>query len=149
MPRRNISRSDRARYYLAAANFWFEVVQLQKARCQQEEKSGVESRADLSFYVVAVQRLLEVARMTRDRLGIREIGQAIDEFDARWPKFRELRNLEEHILGPSLNSPMGFTYFGDFVGDLLPGGAVDYVIDVRDTRVIDRLHEKLCHLLAE
>jgi hypothetical protein len=74
---------------------------------------------------------------------------ALDEFNARWPKFRELRNLEEHIRGPSLDAPAGFTYFGDFVGDLLPGGTVDYVIDVRDTEVIDRLYESLCNLLAE
>jgi hypothetical protein len=57
--------------------------------------------------------------------------------------------LEEHIRGPSLVAPAGFTYFGDFVGDLLPGGTVDYVIDVRDTEVIDRLYESLCNLLAE
>lgn len=73
MPRGNLPRPDRARYYLAAANFWFEAVHLQKARCQQREKSVVESRADLNFYVVALQRLLEVARMTRDRLGIKRL----------------------------------------------------------------------------
>lgn len=100
MPRRNIPRSDRACYYLGAANFWFEAAHLQKARCQQPEKSGVESRADLNFYVVAVQRLLEVARMTRDRLGIREIGQAIESLTRDGPSLRSCETWRSTSLAP-------------------------------------------------
>jgi hypothetical protein len=108
------------------------------------------ARMDLNFYVVALQRLREVARMARDRLHLQPAAQALELFDKKWPRFRELRNLEEHVLGPSLNAPEGIYYFGRFVADLQPDGKVEYIVDVIKTEPdIEQLYISLCMALAE
>jgi hypothetical protein len=103
----------------------------------------------MNFYVVAVQRLREVARQIHKRLGIEEARGALDEFDKQWPRLRELRNSEEHVTGPSLDAPAGIWYFGDSVTDLQVGGSVKYIIRVEDAKPsVNKLHKALRELLA-
>ena len=149
MPRqKKVSRSDRIRYFRAASDFWLEVTRIQKTRCLQESGSPTESRADLNFYVVAVQRLREVARKVDRQLKIQEAGQALDEFDKQWPRFKKLRDLEEHVNGPDLNAPAGIHYLGNSVADLQGGGRVEYIVHVEYMETaINKLHEDLCRLL--
>jgi hypothetical protein len=148
MTRQKIPKPEGARYYRAAADFWYEAVGLQQSRCLEESGTSIEGRADLNFYVVAVQRLCEVAHMAHKRLGIEGARQLLTEFDERWPRFRELRNQEEHILGPSGGYPSGIWYFGDVVADLQPGGGVEYIVSVRDMEPgVHRLYESLRDLL--
>jgi hypothetical protein len=58
------------------------------------------------------------------------MGPTLEKFDARWPRFRELRNSEEHILGPSGQHPLGIWYFQHAVVDLHPFGKVEYIIHI-------------------
>lgn len=148
MSRRKITKAEGLPYYRAAADFWYEVVGIQQTRCLGESSSSTEARADLNFYVVAVQRLREVAHMAHKRLDIEDARELLREFDERWPRFRELRNEEEHILGPSGHVPAGIWYFGDLVADLQPGG-VEYIVSVRDMEPwVDKLYNSLCDLLT-
>ena len=94
MTRRQVPRTDRVKYYRAAADFWFEAVRIQEDRCLLGGNTSVQERVDMNFYVVAIQRLREVARQVRDRLQIQEAGKALEEFDRRWPRLKELRNSE-------------------------------------------------------
>ncbi len=143
MSRQRISRPDRIRYYRAAADFWLEAIRLQQTRCLQASKSS-QARADVNFYLVAVQRLREVARMARDRLKIEEARQALDKLDRQWPRLKELRDSEEHILGPALDAPAGINYFDEFVADLQPGGGVEYLAHARHMgTAINELHAAL------
>jgi hypothetical protein len=106
-------------------------------------------RADLNFYVVAVQRLREVARMTREKLQIQAAADALDLFDQRWPRLKELRNLEEHVIGPTMNQPAGIWYFQEFVADLQNGGKVNYIVHVIDMEPdVEQLYHALCGLLT-
>lgn len=148
MPRRSVPRPDRIKYYQGAADFWLEAIRIQEGRCLQEGKTSVEERVDIDFYVVAVQRLREVARMVRERLQIKEAGQALNEFDKRWPRLKDLRDSEEHVTGPSLDAPAGIWYFGNSVADL-QAGSVEYIIRVEDAKPsINKLHQTLHELLA-
>lgn len=147
MPRQHVSRTDRIRYYRDAADFWFGATQLQQARCLQAGKQSAESRVDLNFYVVAVHRLREVARMSHQRLGLEEAEQGLKEFDDRWPRIKNVRNLEEHILGPSGDAPTGIWYFDHAITDLQPG-RVDYVVHIEHTQeAVSKLYKTLCELL--
>lgn len=149
MPRQKVHRNDRIQYYRGAADFWRAAIRLQQQRCLTNQKDPDVARADLNFYVVAVQRLREVARMTRDKLQIQLAGDALAQFDARWPRFRELRNDEEHVLGPSVNPPAGIWYFQAFVADLQDGGKVEYMIHVMDMEAdIEELYQALCQILT-
>ena len=149
MTRRMITKSEGIPYYRAAADYWYEVVGLQHSRCLKQSATSVQARADLNFYVVAVQRLREVAYMARKRPGIEGAGQLLQEFDERWPRFRELGNDKEHVLSPSSGYPTGIWYFGDVEADL-KSGAVDYIVSVRDMEPwVKKLYESLCDLLNE
>jgi hypothetical protein len=115
----------------------------------KQSATSVQARADLNFYVVAVQRLREVAYMARKRPGIEGAGQLLQEFDERWPRFRELGNDKEHVLSPSSGYPTGIWYFGDVEADL-KSGAVDYIVSVRAMEPwVKKLYESLCDLLNE
>jgi hypothetical protein len=118
MPRNKVHRSDRIQYYRGAAEFWRAAIRLQQQRCLTDQKESVAVRADLNFYVVAVQRLREVARMAREKLQIQAAADALDQFDQKWSRFKELRNVEEHVLGPTMNQPEGIWYFQKFAADL-------------------------------
>ncbi len=149
MTRRKVPEPDLIKYYRAAADFWLYAVRIQEDRCLQSGRTSTQQRVDMNFYVVAAQRLREVARQTHKRLHIEETGQALDEFDRRWPRLKELRNSEEHVTGPSLDAPAGVWYFNNSVVDL-QGGNVEYIIRVEDARLaINKLHEALRASLAE
>jgi hypothetical protein len=141
--------TDRMRYYRGAADFWREAARLQQNRCLQNHNDSTRARADLSFYVVAVQRLREVARMVNQRLKIEAAEQALAQFDNEWPEIKRVRNHEEHILGPSLDAPVGITYFRHCIADLQSDGNVVYIVDVeRTSKAVERLYSALCELLV-
>ena len=122
-----MSKARRLEYYRHAARFWLQASELQAGRCLSSSVSD-SSRADLNFYVVAVQRIREVARMSATRGQVLGAASALAAFDDEWPRFKELRNLEEHITGPgSEQPPFGIWYFGDAVADLGPSGSVQFV----------------------
>lgn len=103
---------------------------------------------DLNFYIVSVQRLREVARHLRDRLGIQSVRRALQSFDTRWPCFRNLRNLEEHVLGPTGDHPLGIWYFRHGVADLKPEGRVEFVVHLESMEAsVDELFQAICEAL--
>ncbi|HRQ39283.1 MAG TPA: hypothetical protein PLD25_15355 [Chloroflexota bacterium] len=124
----SLSRAKRIEYYKGAAAFWHEAILLQGQRCLEAQADADTIRVDLNFYVVSVQRLREVAVQIRDRLRQDSIRPALERFDTRWPRFKELRNSEEHILGPSGHYPLGIWYFRHAVVDLQPYGKVEYIV---------------------
>ncbi len=100
-----MSRSDRLAYYQRALDFWLEASRIQQQRCLEASPTDTHARADICFYVVAVQRIREAARMTADRAGLIAAREALGEFDALWPQFADLRNDDEHIRGPWPDAP--------------------------------------------
>jgi len=143
------SREERIEYYKAAATFWREAIRLQRQRCLEAKADADTSRFDLNFYVVSIQRLREVARQIRDRLRQDSVRPAIEAFDARWPRFKKLRNTEEHILGPSDQYPHGIWYFRHAVADLRPYGKVEYIVDLeRMESSVDELFRAIQDALA-
>ncbi len=107
------------------------------------------ARADLNFYVVAVHRIREIARMAADRGRIPDARKALKDFDTAWPRFEELRNLEEHTTGPSgKEPPYGIWYFRDLVAEWGPGGSASYLIRLNETQEsVRKLAEALEHAL--
>ena len=130
-----MSRIQRLEYYLLAVRFWLKASELQRTRCLQTSLDSAAPRADLNFYVVAVQRICEVARQAADRAKVSDAAIALNVFDAAWPRFKTLRNNEEHITGPSKDQPpYGIYYFTDVVADLGPGGSVEFIVRVEETQ---------------
>lgn len=85
--------------------------------------------------------------MTHQRLKIGEAKQLLDEFDRQWPGLKQLRDTEEHVLGPFMNAPAGIHYLGKSVAYLQPGGGVEYIVRAEDMEAaISKLHQDLCQL---
>ncbi len=120
----------RIRYYLGAAEFWREAVGVQSERCIGSTSDPTLARVDLNFYVVAVQRLVEVATRARDQLRLAGVRPLLKDFDARWPYFRELRNSDEHIKGPKGRYPSGIWYFKGKAADCKLGGSSETLVNV-------------------
>jgi hypothetical protein len=140
-------------YYRGAADHWRGVIDLQVERLREQRKrpaQGVETRADMDFYVVAVQRLRNVAKMARDRLPDSDsIRKAMERFDERWPLFRAVRDYAEHITGPGSTVPGGAWYFSDAVMAAGRRGAATYLVDVEDTTAsADQLYRELSRFLG-
>ena len=77
--------------------------------------------------------------MAADRGKVSGAQAAVSAFDSRWPRFQTLRNVEEHITGPSKSqAPYGVWYFPHAVADLGPGGSVDFLVRVEETQVCVR-----------
>jgi len=126
---------DLKRYFLAVAEFWMEAIRLQEKRCEMKHEGSRDFVADVIFYLVAVQHLREIARMASERVGAAKAKAALDAFDQRWPKFKHLRDLIEHILPPESDpnaGHFGVSFLPGSIVDLRPGGEVEYLIDVRD-----------------
>jgi hypothetical protein len=131
-----MSNVDRLNYYRNAARFWLKACEFQRTRCLATQNDTDVARADLNFYVVAVQRIREVARIAADRGKVSGAQAALNAFDSRWPRFQTLRNVEEHITGPSKSqAPYGVWYFSHAVADLGPGGSVEFLVRVEETQV--------------
>src|SRR5688572_18800812 len=81
-------RIERLKYYQAAAYFWLKASELQKSRCLAGSTDSDVARADMNFYVVAVQRLREVARQAAARAGVRGAQTALKAFDTEWPRIK-------------------------------------------------------------
>ncbi len=138
----------RIHYYKGAAEHWREAIRVQQKRCLESTKDSVLSRIDLNFYVVSVSRLREVARQAKDRLNLDLLNDAIERFDARWPRFKELRNEEEHITGPSGQMPLGVWYFQGSVADLKANGKVEYLVHIEKMESdIEKLYSAICEIL--
>lgn len=136
-----MSQAQRLKYYRHAARFWLKASELQKARCLSPAQGSESTRADLNFYIVAVQRIREVARMAANRGRVSAARSVLGVFDAEWPRFKILRDLEEHSTGPSFSEPpYGIWYFSDAVADLGPGGSVEFIVRVEQTQ------ESVCRL---
>ncbi len=146
-----MSGSNRFLYYLEGAQFWLKASELQRTRCLEGTGDSDIARADINFYVVAVQRIREVARMAADRSRVSGAREALVDFDTVWPRFEELRNLEEHITGPSSKEPPhSIWYFRDLVAEWEPGLAVSYLIRVNETQEpVRKLVTALEHGLAQ
>ena len=140
---------DPARYLRSVAEHWYQATLLQQARCMELMFDSVRRRIDLNFYVVAIERLREVAHQANRRLRIAAAADAVAQFDKAWPRFKELRNLEEHHRGPSGDYPAGIWYFSDSVIDGSPHGGVEYLVAIDDTqRDAERLYNDLMDCLS-
>jgi hypothetical protein len=142
------SPEDRPHYYRAAADFCYSATDVQRQRCLLRDVDLGIRRTDLSFFIVATQRLREVARMLRDRARVAAADMVLSEFDREWPRLKELRDHEEHILGPGVSPPNGIWYFGEFAADLKAGGDIEYVVHAeRMMPAITRLYVGICALI--
>lgn len=142
--------TSRLKYYLATAEFWFYASELQIQRCLCSKTDAKTSRIDLGFYVVSVQRLREVSRMMNSKAKLSEAKTALELFDSEWPKIKELRNNEEHILGPWGNYPKGVWYFNDLVAELHDGGKVVPILRIHETQnSVTKLFNSLKNILEE
>jgi hypothetical protein len=147
---KRLKRENRIQYYAGAAEFWRKAAAIQSDRCLQNGSDPALARVDLNFYVVAVQRLRGVAEQARDRLGLADVRRFLDEFDKRWPRFIELRNLEEHTTGPTGGNPLGIWYFRGVVADCQPQGRAESLVHVVDMDPsVERLFQGLYGLLRE
>lgn len=143
-----MSRVQRVEYYKAAADHWRDAIRLQKDRCQSIDSDPRKKRHDLEFYVVSVQRLIEVGRQIRDRLRSPKMKGALKSFEERWPRFKELRNVQEHMTGPSGDYPLGILYF-DHAATNLKTGSVEYVVHIHDMEhSVEMLYSAICDALG-
>ena len=125
----------RLKYYQGATRFWLQASELQRSRCLAPSSDSAAARADMNFYVVAVQRLRELARLCADRANLPNARALLTQFDNQWPRFRELRDKEEHSTGPGADeAPYGIWYFSDVVAELGRGGSVSFLVRVDDTQ---------------
>ena len=92
------------------------------------------------FYVVALSRVEELVRKCKNRNDLPEAAELLNRFKQRWPGLRELRNHEEHLLGPTMN-PAGYWYLPDVVLEV--GGRNRYIIDVRQHREVTQFIQDL------
>ncbi|HEX3529682.1 MAG TPA: hypothetical protein VH988_21705 [Thermoanaerobaculia bacterium] len=147
------SPQDLKRYFLAAAEFWMEAIRLQGKRCEAKHEGSRDFVADVIFYAVGVQHLREIARMASERVGAAKARAALDAFDQRWPNFKHLRDLIEHVLPPESNpnaGHFGVSFFPGSIVDLRPGGEVEHLIDVRDAALsIEALYRGLSEALQD
>ena len=124
-------------YYLAALSFWLEAMALQRSRCEGRHDGPRDSMADIIFYVVCVQHIREVALQASRRLSLVTATTALEVFDARWPTFRNLRDVLEHLLPvkpvDEVSGHFGVTFFPGSIENLLPGGNVEFLVEIRDT----------------
>lgn len=130
-----MSLHRRLEYYRAATRFWLSASELQRTRCLSASPDSDAARADLNFYVVAVEHIREVARMAADRAQVPDARSGLQAFDTQWPRFKELRDLEEHTTGiGSAQTPYGIWYFSGVVADLRPDGSVEFIVRAQETQ---------------
>ena len=137
-------KQDKVRSYLIASNdFWMDAISYQGKRCRSRHDGEREFAFDLMFYVTAVQRLREVARMAATSLKIDDAQSALELFDQQWPKFRDLRNLLEHLLLPNTVESR-IEFFPGVIAEVDEQGQVSDLINVEETASsIEELHAKL------
>jgi hypothetical protein len=73
--------------------------------------------------------------MASTGLVLTDAKKALGDIDQRWPNFKNLRNILEHVLFPESDhgaGHFGISFMSGSIVDLKPGGEVDYLIDVRD-----------------
>jgi len=130
-----LADSELRRRLDASAEFWLGAALLTAQRCQSLESTPESRTIDLNFFVVAANRIRNVASAAAQRLQSAGASEALAAFDRRWPNLQNLRQVEEHVLDPNPGPPgsMGINYFGDFTAFLGPSGRVEYLVDVRDT----------------
>ena len=140
----------RRQYWRSLADFWFSAASLQAKRCSDDSSTGELRMMDLNFFVVACQRLRNIAiAMKRD---LPESAEALAVFDQRWPQLANLRHIQEHIAYPQRDPEhglFGVTYFGEFIANLKPNGEVEYLIDTRWDEALKELHGALIRMLGE
>ena len=130
-----MNKHRRLKYYQGALQFWLGASELQLSRCLAPSCGSDAARADINFYVVAVQRVREVARLCKDKAGLDDAAVLLQEFDKQWPRFKELRHQQEHIKDLSDEPPYGIWYFKDVVAELGIGGDVNYLVRVDEMQV--------------
>jgi hypothetical protein len=140
------------KYLPLQAHLWIEAVRLQHARCSEPHDTDFHALLDMSLYVVAAQRLREIARMAAERFDSPVIGEILAKFDTSWPHLKNLRDLQEHMLVPKADPPrghFGLAFFGNSIADLRPSGEVVDIVSPRDTTPdLETLYTDLCQQLG-
>ncbi len=140
----------RRQYWRGLADFWFSAASLEAKRCGDDSSTGESRMIDLNFFVVACQRLRNVAVAMKRELP--ESAEALAAFDHRWPQLANLRHIQEHISYPERDPERGLfgvTYFGEFIANLKPEGEVEYLIDTRWNEALTAFHGALIRMLEE
>ena len=141
----------RGKRWRGLANFWFAAATLQSDRCRAQTSAPESRIVDLNFYVVACQRLRNLAIIMKAEYP--EIAVALETFDRRWPQLQNLRDVQEHLLDPNSDLDRGLfgvAYFGEFVANLKPGGTVEYLIDTREhENALARLYDEIVTVLND
>jgi hypothetical protein len=140
----------RRQYWRSLADFWFSAASLEAKRCKDGSSTGESRMIDLNFFVVACQRLRNVA--TAIKRDLPQSAVALAAFDQRWPQLANLRHIQEHIAYPQRDPEhglFGVTYFGEFIANLKPNGKVEYLIDTRWDEALKEFHAALIKMLGE
>src|SRR5688572_9971480 len=96
--RNSIGPEAKRNLWRGLADLWFSAANLQSERCRSAASSDKSRIIDLHFYIVACQRLRNLAKKMRDDYP--ESILALEAFDLRWPQLENLRDIQEHILVP-------------------------------------------------
>jgi hypothetical protein len=145
-----VGKKQDRRYQLRfESDLAIEAVRLQYRRCVDETHPECErSRFDIDFYVVALWRLREAARMTRDRVHDERMRGPLKAFEAELPHLKGLRDKMTHT-DPDREFVQHVTMFSDEVLRLQPGG-VEYLLQLeRAQPEAEMLYEALCDVLGE
>jgi hypothetical protein len=101
---------------------------------------------DLDFYAHAAWQLRETCRQAIDRLGLDDLRDPLAELDEAFPRLREYRDAMTHALDDRIH---GWSWFGDFVGVIHPGGAVEHVFGIQrgQHNLFERFYDQVIQVL--
>lgn len=136
---------DRRAQYRFVADHAIEACRLQHGRIMSGQSTP---RHDLDFYVMALWRLHEIARMVGDRCGEQAAKDADDVFLSEFPGLSKLRNWWVHPPDPG---QLGWvSWFQRDIVRMLPDGGAEIIVDAEVAQsAAERLYETLCLVLGE
>jgi hypothetical protein len=136
---------DRRAQYRFVADHAIEACRLQHDRVMSGQSTP---RHDLDFYVMALWRLHEIARMVGNRCNEQAARDADNLFLEAVPGLKEIRRWWVHPPDPG---EIGWvSWFEHDIARMLPDGGVEYLVDVELAQpAAERLYERLCKVLGE
>jgi hypothetical protein len=136
---------DRRAQYRFVADHAIEACRLQHERIASGDSAP---RHDLDFYMLALWRLHEIARMTANRCSEPGAKDADAEFLAAVPGLKEVRDWWVHPPDPG---ELGWvSWFASDIVRLHPTGKTEYLVDAEDAQpAAERLYAALCSILGD
>jgi hypothetical protein len=136
---------DRRAQYGFVAGHAIEACRLQHQRITSGQSAP---RHDLDFYVMALWRLHEIARMVGNRCSEQAAKDADELFLSELPRLSKLRNWWVHPPDPGR---LGWvSWVQQDIARMLPDGSAEFLVDVEVAQpAAERLYETLRWVLGE